>query len=122
MALAFLLDEHLRGPLWQAVLQHNLRGGDWLDVVRVGDPPDLPLAADDSAILRWAEREKRILVTEDRQTMARHLRDHLAAGRHLPGIVSIRPDQSMRLVIECLVLIAQAGEPGDFADAVTHIP
>lgn len=24
MALAFVLDEHLRGPLWQAILRHNL--------------------------------------------------------------------------------------------------
>jgi hypothetical protein len=63
MALTFLLDENLRGPLWQAILQNNLRGGAWLDVVRVGDPPDLPLAADDAAILAWAQREGRILVT-----------------------------------------------------------
>ncbi|MEX0803139.1 MAG: DUF5615 family PIN-like protein [Pirellulales bacterium] len=122
MALAFLLDEHLRGPLWQAVLQHNLRGGEWLDVVRVGDPPDLPLASDDSAILLWAEREGRILVTEDRHTMSHHLRDHTAAGHHSPGILVVRAGQSMRTVIESMVLIAQAGEPADFADRITFIP
>lgn len=122
MALAFLLDEHLRGPLWQAVLQHILRGGGWLDVVRVGDPPDLPLATDDAALLQWAEREGRILVTEDRQTMPRHLRDHLAAGDHSPGILIPRTGQSMRTIIEYLVLIAEAGEPADFADTTTYIP
>jgi hypothetical protein len=122
MALAFLLDEHLRGPLWQAVLQHNLRGGEWLDVVRVGDSPDLPLAIDDSALLRWAEREGRILVTEDRQTMPRHLQEHLATGHHSPGILIPRTGQPMRAVIECLVLIALAAEPADFADMITYIP
>ena len=122
MALAFLLDEHLRGPLWQAVLQYNLRGDAWLDVVRVGDPPDLPLAADDPAMLKWAERQGRILVTEDRHTMARHLRDHLAAGHHSPGIIFVRAGQSMRAVTEALTLIAQAGEPAELADAITYIP
>lgn len=45
-----------------------------LDVLRVGDIPELPLAVDDPDILMWAEREERILVTEDRHTMANHLR------------------------------------------------
>ena len=59
MALQFVFDEHVRGPLWQAALRHNLRGIDPLDVVRVG---------------------------------------------------------------HCLLLIAYAGEPSDFADAITYIP
>jgi hypothetical protein len=79
MALRFLLDEHLRGPLWHAIQRHNVRGQLPLDVVRVGDPSDLPLGSGDPEILSWAERETRILVTEDRQTMASHLDDHLKA-------------------------------------------
>ncbi len=56
MALRFLLDEHLRGPLWHAIQRHNLSSSDSLDVVRVGDPADLPLGSDDPTILAWAER------------------------------------------------------------------
>jgi hypothetical protein len=122
MALAFVLDEHLRGPLWQAILRQNLGGGLPLDAVRVGDGPDLPLAADDREILLWTERETRILVTEDRHTISRHLRDHLASGRHCPGILIPRAGQSMRTLIECLVLISHAGAPADFADSITYIP
>lgn len=122
MSLPVLLDEHLRGPLWQAILRHNLRGGAELYVVRVGDPPDLPLASEDPEILLWAEREGRILVTEDRHTMFGHLRDHLAAGRHSPGILVIRPGQRIRVLVECLVLVAHAGNPADFADAITYVP
>ncbi len=52
MPLRFLLDENLRGrALWQAIQQHNARGANTLDIVRVGDPPDLPLQSQDSAIL-----------------------------------------------------------------------
>ena len=31
MALAYLLDEHLRGPLWWAIQRHNARGSDLID-------------------------------------------------------------------------------------------
>jgi hypothetical protein len=106
-----------------AVLRHNLRGGEFtLDVVRVGDVADLPLSADDAAVLLWAEREGRILITEDRHNMHGHLRDHLAGGHHSPGILIPRADQPMRTLVESLVLIAHAGESTDFADVVTYIP
>ena len=122
MPLSFLLDEHLGGPLWQAILRHNLGGVNTLDVVRVGDHPALPLSSDDSEILLWCEREGRILITEDRHTMAGHLRSHLANGRHSPGILILRMRQSIPDVVDSLVLIAHAGEPNEFADAISYFP
>jgi hypothetical protein len=61
--LRYLLDENLRGRLWQAIGVHNQTGAYPIDVVRVGDPPDLPLGSLDPDILLWAEREGRILVS-----------------------------------------------------------
>lgn len=122
MALAFVLDEHLRGPLWQAVLKHNLGGENVIDAVRVGDSMEVPLGIDDPDLLAWAEREDRILVTEDRHTMITHLQSHLANGNHSPGVLVVRPYQRVRDVLDCLVLIAEAGEPTDFADLITYIP
>src|SRR5713226_1813233 len=90
MVLSYLLDENLRGPLWRALQQHNARGQPHVDVVRVGDHPDLPLGSLDSEILPWAEREGRILVSFDRDTLAGHLEAHLQAGHHSPGIFTIR--------------------------------
>jgi hypothetical protein len=69
MPLAILLDEHLRGTLWRAIQHHNARGSNPLDVVRVGDPENLPLGSLDPEILLWAEREERILVSEDRKPL-----------------------------------------------------
>jgi hypothetical protein len=122
MALSFVLDEHLRGPLWQAILRNDLRGGEVLDVVRVGDPPDLPLGSQDPEILLWAEREGRILVTEDRHTIFTHLRNHLAAGHHSPEILVVRPGQPLRILVERLELVGHAGDPADVADGITYIP
>ena len=62
MPLAYLLDEHLRAPsLWRALQGHNAQSLHPLDVVRVGDLPDLPLGSVDPAILLWAERAGRVL-------------------------------------------------------------
>ena len=51
MSLAFLLDEHLRGPLWTAIQRHNLSSELRLDVVRVGDAADLGLGTLDGDLL-----------------------------------------------------------------------
>jgi hypothetical protein len=81
--LRYVFDEHLRGALWQTVQAHNRSDPSYpLDVIRVGDPADLPLGTEDPLLLQWAERENRILVTADASSMPAHLADHLASGRH----------------------------------------
>ncbi len=123
MALRFLFDEHLRGGgLWQAIGQHNNRGIDTVDVVRVGDPVNLPLGVGDLNILRWAEREGRIFVSLDRRTLPGHLVIHLAAGHHSPGIFIVRPAGTIRELIDSLVLAAHAGDPADYRDCIDYIP
>ncbi|HYV34831.1 MAG TPA: DUF5615 family PIN-like protein [Gemmataceae bacterium] len=107
--LMFLLDEHLRGPLWHAIQRHNLKGGLRIDAVRVGDLPDLPLGSDDPSLLSWAEKHGRILITEDKHTMSGHLTNHLKAGNHCPGILMARVSSTLPLIVDCLELIAHAG-------------
>ena len=63
MSIKFLFDENLEDRLRLAVTRHNLRGIDPIDVVLIGDSPDLPRGIDDPDILIWAEREARILVS-----------------------------------------------------------
>jgi len=70
MALRYLFDEHLRGELWRAVGTYNSHAQDPLDVVRVGDPDDLPLSSRDPDILAWAEHAGRVIVSRDRRTMS----------------------------------------------------
>ena len=69
MPLAYVLDEHLRGSLWPAILQHNRTSPHLIDATRVGDPSDLALGSSDPEILLWAERNGRILVSLDRKTL-----------------------------------------------------
>jgi hypothetical protein len=122
MALAFLLDENLRGPLWNAILRHNTTGLDVLDATRVGDPSDLPLGSVDADILSWCERNGRILVSEDKHTLSGNLANHLAAQGHVPGILIVRPRSSIQSVLGMLVLIAHAGDPVDYRDRIDFVP
>ncbi|HEY1339192.1 MAG TPA: hypothetical protein VGF59_16885 [Bryobacteraceae bacterium] len=123
MSLRFVLDEHLRGGgLWQAIQQHNASGGHPLDVVRVGDPPDLPLGTLDPDLLLWAEREGRILLSRDFGTMPGHFAHHLQTGRHSPGLILILPHRSLRDILASLVYAASCGAPIDFQDRIEHIP
>lgn len=120
--LRFLLDEHLRGPLWRAIVRHNARGGLLIDAVCVGDSPDLPLGSPDKAILLWSEREDRILVTEDVHTMAFYLAEHRQAGHHSPGVFMVGAGSSIKELVGHLELVAHAGNSSDYADTIVYVP
>ena len=122
MPLTFLLDEHLRGPLWRAIGHHNARGTHLIDAVRVGDPPDLPLGSLDPDILSWADREGRILVSLDRDTLPGFFQQHLRAGHHSPGLLLVDPLRALAVVVGELALIAHAGNPADYFDQIAYIP
>ena len=114
--LRFLLDEHLRGPLWVAIMRHNAQSTLPVDVVRVGDPPDLPLGSSDPAILLWAERESRILLSEDLHTLPGHLAEHVQAGHRSPGVFMIHRGCSIGQLVNHLELVAHVGEPADLRE------
>ena len=122
MSLAHLLDENLPGRVVRAIQRHNLTGELPLDAVRVGDLPELPLGADDSMVLLWAESANRILISEDKHTLPNHLENHLAAGRHSPGVFLVRPATNLSDLIEYLALVAHLTEPFEWQDRVTFIP
>jgi hypothetical protein len=122
MPLRFVLDENLRGgALWHAIQQHNAAGPK-LDVVRVGDPPDLALGSADPDILLWAERAGRILVSRDLRTLPAHLASHLQAGLHSPGILVIRRGSATPDLMFYLEMAASVGVPDDFQDILRFIP
>jgi hypothetical protein len=122
MALAYVLDEHLRGELWQAILSHNAKGVYPVDAVCVGAAFDLPLGSSDPEILLWGERYSRILVTRDEKTMKTHLADHLSNGHHSPGVFLIRKGSTIPEVVSFLVAAAHASETADWQDQWAYIP
>ena len=87
-------------------------------VLQVGQPNAPPLGASDPEILRWCENHDVSLVTNNRRSMSRQLRDHLAAGRHVPGIFILDDSRPMGDVIERLATIWGASEAEEYADQI----
>jgi hypothetical protein len=122
MALRYVLDENLRGDLWDAIQFHNRHSAALIDVVRVGGPFDLPLASKDPAILVWAENAGRVLVSRDKRTMIADLAAHLQIGRSSRGLFVIRRGAQLADVLAFLICAASAGDDDQWHDQVVYIP
>jgi hypothetical protein len=118
----FLLDENLRGPLWDAIQRHNEHRSTFIDVARVGDDAGPSLGAKDAELLVWCEAVGRILVSGDKRTLPGHLVNHLGVSRHSPGVFLVRPGRSIRSVVEFLALAACSSDAAEWRDTLTYIP
>lgn len=116
--IKFLLDEHVNPQL-----KHGLRRRQPdLIVWCIGDPGAPARSTLDPDILTWCEERDYILVTNNRTSMPVHLREHLASGRHCPGILILNTRLSMGVLIEELELIWEASELAEYRDLIKHVP
>ena len=51
-----------------------------------------------------------------------HLADHLASGKHMPGILVFRPKATIKAILDDLILIANLSETDELRDQIVHIP
>jgi hypothetical protein len=119
--IRFVLDEHIPGALWPAIIQHNGQGHDLIDAVRIGDPVDLPFGSKDPDNLIWAETNGRILISFDNRSLPGHLANHLASGRHSPGIVILRSRTIPDAVLDPAT-ITTASRPDEWFDQLRYFP
>ena len=54
--------------------------------------------------------------------MPRHLSNHLAEGRTIPGIVTIDLNAPMRTILEDLILIAGGPREDEFLNRIVYVP
>ncbi len=114
----FLIDENTSPALADQL--RRIQPG--IMVRKVGDADVPPRGTMDTDILTWLENENFYLITRNRKSMPRHLSDHIAKGGHVPGILTLRPNASMRDIIDDLLLIWEATEGGEYRDQIVHIP
>lgn len=118
MSLRYLLDEHVAHAL-----QAELSKKDPTQTVRMIGQPDTPaLGAKDPELLLWCELNGYVLVTNNRASMPRHLRDHLAAGHRMPGIFMLNPSMSLSATAEHLLFIAGISSDDDHRDRIQFLP
>ena len=116
--IRYLLDENT-DPLFRAEL---LRREPALVVWRVDDPGAPPSGTSDPVILEWCEENGFILVTNNRKSMPGHLYDHLARGRHTPGVLELNPNMGVGETIDELLLIWSASTPDEYQDLLLYLP
>ena len=54
--------------------------------------------------------------------MPGHLREHLAAGHHIPGILVVPPQMTMGSLIDQLLLVWGALEGEEYRDLLLSLP
>jgi Domain of unknown function (DUF5615) len=116
--IKYLLDEHADPRLRKALKQ---LASDII-VWRIGDPSAPLLSTSDPEILLWCEERGFSLVTNNRASMPVHLREHLADGRHVPGIFTLNPNMTLGETADELVLIWGASEAEEYADELNYLP
>lgn len=116
--IKYLLDENVDRALLDGLHQHHPEITVWI----IGDPGTPRRKTPDPDILVWCEANQFILVTNNRSTMPIHLKNHLAAGGHMPGIFILNPGMPHGETIDELALIWEASEPDEYVDQIRHIP
>jgi hypothetical protein len=51
-----------------------------------------------------------------------HLADHIAEGRHMPGIFILNPNLSIGQNIQELILLAEYSFENEHQDQIVHLP
>lgn len=114
----FLLDEHMNRAIQRQLRRWDVR----IEVLAVGDSAAPLSGTPDPEILRWIEQNGHILITENRRTIPGHLSDHLASGRHVPGVFWLRPGAELGPIIESLYLIWLVSTAEEYHDRTIYLP
>ncbi len=117
-SIRYLLDENVDPIYRSALLKREPTMIIWL----IGTPGAPPRGTLDPDILRWCETRGFLLVTNNRKSMPAHLHDHLAEGRHIPGILELNPNMSVKETIGELWLIWGASEAQEYKDQIAYLP
>lgn len=77
---------------------------------------------DDPAVLAWAARESRIVLTHDVSTMTRYAYDRVRAGEPMPGVFEVGRAVPVGVAVDDLSLLATCSLDGEWDGHVIHPP
>lgn len=88
----------------------------------IGDPGAPARGTSDPDVLAWCDEYGFMLLTNNRRTTPVHLREHLTAGRHIPGILMLPEHSSLGDLIDALSLILTASTSDEYLDRLIYLP
>ena len=110
------MDEDLNNDIPRGLLLRQQA----LDMVRV---QDVGLRqADDDAVLAWAARHKRLVVTHDANTMTRAAYERAVQGLPMPGLIVVAATAALHQAIDDLLLLAECSGDDEWDGQVVYIP
>lgn len=114
--LKLAADEDFNNDVLRGIRRRNQD----VDIVRV---QDVGLSgADDEAVLEWAAREGRVLLTHDVNTMTRHAYERVSEGSPMPGLWAVGHGVPVGLAIEDVLLLAQLSFEEEWEGRVGYLP
>ena len=114
--LRLAADENFNADIVRGLLR-RLPG---LDIVRVQDAG--LSGADDAAVLEWAARERRIVLTHDVSTLVKLAIDRVTAGIPMPGVFAANSRAPIGTTIQDLVLLAECSADHEWEGQVRFLP
>jgi len=118
LRIRFLLDENQSKQIKLATLYLNPT----IDILYVGEHDTPPLGTLDSDILRYLEVSQRLLITDNRKSMPGHLKSHWVEGRHIWGLLWVRPKTPIGRLAQELMLAWETTEAEEWIDRLDWIP
>lgn len=76
---------------------------------------------EDPALLEWAARAKRVL-TGDVNTLIGFAKQRIEAGLPMSGVFAVHHDAQLAPVIDDVLLLAVAGNPGEYDNLIEYLP
>jgi len=114
--LRLLVDENLN----HRILRGLLRTVPHLDYLLA---PDAGLkGAEDPALLEFAAKESRVLVTHDLRTIPKHAYERVKAGLPMPGVIAIPDDMPIGGAVEDLAVIVECAVSAELDQRVLYLP
>lgn len=112
----FLADENFNGSVVRGLLRRLPN----LDIVTVQQSG--LSGAEDPDVLAWAADHGRILLTHDVNTVPDFVRERVAAGQPMPGVVEVPATLPIGRAIEELLLLAQCSLEGEWENQIVRVP
>jgi len=78
--------------------------------------------ARDLDILEWAFLERRLLLTQDTNTMPAHIRTRAVVGKSHAGVVIVPQSLAISRAIQDLQIVVECTEEHEWTDLVLYLP
>lgn len=114
--LFLVADENFNNTIYRGLL----RVSPGLDIVRVQDVG--LFSADDPAVLEWAAKENRVLLTHDAATITSYAYERVNAGEYMPGVIEVNRKVTIGTAIEEILFIAEICEHGELESQIIYLP